>query len=467
MTKSQPSVVICGAGIAGVAAAYFLSVEHGLKNITLVETGDPLSLTSDKSTEAYRNWWPGPDDAMTAFMNRSIDLMEAFARTTNNRINLNNRGYLFATAQREKIGWLHQMARQAETFGSGKLRVHDSHSSSSSSATSYSPTSSAPMAGLVEMPNGADFITDPGLLRQHFGYLNADLAGVVHVRRAGSLSAQQLGMFMLEAARSAGVNLCRAQITGVQVNHGAVSTVELRSSSGQQEIKTDSLILTPGPMLKPMAAMIGVDLPVVAERHLKISLPDTAGVIPRQAPMLIWLDEQYLPWTTDERQALDEDESSGWLLEKFPAGVHCRPEGGAGSQTILALYNYENIAEEVVFPVPETPHYPEIVLRGLSTMIPGLQRYLNDGVRPYVDGGYYIRTTENRPLIGPLPVKGAYVSGAYSGFGIMAACAGGDLIARHVAGEALPDYAPSFMLSRYNNPDYIDRIERAVDDGQL
>ena len=71
--------------------------------MTLVEPGNPLSLTSDKSTEAYRNWWPGPDRAMTAFMNRSIDLIEGIARATDNRINLNRRGYLFATADAGKI----------------------------------------------------------------------------------------------------------------------------------------------------------------------------------------------------------------------------------------------------------------------------------------------------------------------------------------------------------------------------
>ena len=56
-------VVICGAGIAGIAAAHALAVTHGVRNIVLVDERPPLTLTSDKSTEAYRNWWPGPDDA--------------------------------------------------------------------------------------------------------------------------------------------------------------------------------------------------------------------------------------------------------------------------------------------------------------------------------------------------------------------------------------------------------------------
>jgi len=45
------SVVICGAGIASIAAAYALT-EHGVTNVVLDEQGNPLSLTSDKSTEA-------------------------------------------------------------------------------------------------------------------------------------------------------------------------------------------------------------------------------------------------------------------------------------------------------------------------------------------------------------------------------------------------------------------------------
>lgn len=76
---------------------------------------------------------------------------------------------------------------------------------------------------------------------------------------------------------------------------------------------------------------------------------------------------------------------------------------------------------EPVFPIPFDPHYPEIALRGLVAMIPKMRIYLDRIPKPSVDGGYYTKTRENRPLIGPLPVEGAYVIGALSGFGIMAA----------------------------------------------
>src|SRR3954471_823843 len=111
MAHSSAKIVICGAGIAGVAAAYFLSLKNGVHDVVLVEPGIPLSLTSDKSSEAYRNWWPGPDRAMTAFMDRSIDLIEEIARATGNRINLNRRGYVFATGDASKIAFLRDMAK--------------------------------------------------------------------------------------------------------------------------------------------------------------------------------------------------------------------------------------------------------------------------------------------------------------------------------------------------------------------
>src|SRR5256885_7303338 len=205
MTNASPKVVICGAGIAGIAAAHYLA-GHGVDDVTIVEPGNPLSLTSDKSTEAYRNWWPGPDWAMTAFMDRSIDLIEGVARATGNRINLNRRGYLFATADAAKIDFLQTMAKTAETRGAGPARFHDTASSA------YTPS---PERGFDVVLNGADVITDQTLIRQHFPYLAPQTVAVAHARRAGWLSAQQLGAVLLEAARECGVKLMRGKAVGI------------------------------------------------------------------------------------------------------------------------------------------------------------------------------------------------------------------------------------------------------------
>ncbi|HEY6074310.1 MAG TPA: FAD-dependent oxidoreductase, partial [Anaerolineales bacterium] len=97
--KQSYEAVICGAGIAGISAAYFLS-KAGLRKILLVDERPPLSFTSDRSTECYRNWWLDP--AMLALMNRSINLMEEMADESGNVFHLNRRGYLYVTGEEAK-----------------------------------------------------------------------------------------------------------------------------------------------------------------------------------------------------------------------------------------------------------------------------------------------------------------------------------------------------------------------------
>jgi glycine/D-amino acid oxidase-like deaminating enzyme len=64
-------------------------------------------------------------------------------------------------------------------------------------------------------------------------------------------------------------------------------------------------------------------------------------------------------------------------------------------------------------------------------------------------------------------MDGAYVIGAVSGYGIMAACGVGQLLAAHVTGTKLPWYAPAFKLTRYDDPVYQKRLEHWGDSGQL
>jgi glycine/D-amino acid oxidase-like deaminating enzyme len=457
MADTSQRIVICGAGIAGIAAAYHLAVKHGCKHVTLVEAENPLSMTSDKSTESYRNWWPGPDPGQTAYMNHSIDLIEDIARSTGNRINLNRRGYVFASADASKTDWLVEMATKAASHGAGPVRVHDS-------GDSYVPS---PERGFDTPLTGADIITDQTLIRRHFPYLAPETRVIAHARRAGWLSAQQLGMVMLEAARESGVQLLRGTVTGIETTNGQLRGVSIDKAGTREVLPASHLVLAAGPRMQAMASTLGLDLPIYAERHMKISIPDTLGVVPRTAPMLIWLDDQRLPWNDDERALLESDAATRWLTEPFPGGVHGRPDGAGTSGTLLLLFNYENVPTEVVFPLPEHEHYGEITLRGMTRIVPGLQAYVDRGARPYIDGGYYIRTQENRQLIGPAAIDGVFLSCAYSGFGIMASPAGGDLLARHLLGKPLPDYAPAFQLSRYQDPAYQALLSAWGDGGQL
>jgi len=446
--------VICGAGIAGISAAYHLVVTHGVRNVVLVDERAPLTLTSDKSTECYRNWWPGPGNAMVSLMNRSIDLLEGLARESGNAFNMNRRGYVYATADPTRIPLLRRAAEESAALGAGPVRCHPG-------TAPYRPPLPQGFAG---EPTGADLILDPALIRKHFPCLSERTVALLHARRCGWLSAQQLGMYLLEKARERGVSFVSARVEGVDVTNGRVRAVRLQ---GGDTIATDRFVNAAGPFLKDVGAMLGVDLPVFSELHAKVIFRDEGGVVPRDTPLLIWIDPQVLPWSEGERGLLAQSEEAKRFLLELPSGAHVRPEGGADSNVLLLLWAYHTPPVAPAWPPRFDPHYFEIVLRGLATMLPGLMAYLDRAPRPTIDGGYYTKTRENRPLIGPLPVSGAYVIGALSGFGVMAACAAGDLLAAHLTGATLPHYAPAFVLERYQHPGYQHLLDTWDETGQL
>ena len=451
MTRTT-DVVICGAGIAGVAGAHFLS-KAGVKRVLLIDERPPLSLTSDRSTECYRNWWP--DKEMLALTNCSIDLMEGLADESGNAFRMNRRGYLYVTADETKVANLEAASRRISSLGAGPVRVH------SSSSLYYQPS---PQDGYHDQPTGADLIIGNELIREHFPYLTEHAVAALHVRRAGWLSAQQLGMYLIQTARGRGVRFESGCITGVEVVNGRVSGVRL--SSGER-IDSPIFINAAGPYLAQVGKLLGIELPVHTELHLKAAIKDSLGVVARDAPLLIWNDPQSLAWEEEERWALAQDDETRWLTEVFPSGVHTRPEGGGDSQTILMLWEYQTKVMEPVWPPKVDEQYPEVALRGLAAMLPRMREYFGRIPRPQLDGGYYTKTPENRPLVGSMGVGGAYVIGALSGYGIMSACGAGELLAAHVTDGQLPAYASAFLLSRYDDREYTQQLEHWTESGQL
>jgi Glycine/D-amino acid oxidases (deaminating) len=297
---SSYDVVICGAGIAGVAAADALTARGA--SVLLVDERPPLSLTSDKSSECYRNWWPGPDNAMVALMNRSIDHIEALARETQNAIALNRRGYLYITTDPAQTAQLQQAGETAAALGAGPLRTHVR-------PDTYTPSIAH---GFDGQPDGADLILDRATLRRFFPCLADATVAALHVRRCGWLSAQQLGMTLLERARRRGAHLAHARVEAVEVQDGRVSAVQLDS----RRVVTGGFVNAAGPFLRRVGRMVGVDLPVFSERHLKVAFEDHLGIIPRDAPLLIAPIPRPLPGLTTNAQCLPtiQKRSRSWAF---------------------------------------------------------------------------------------------------------------------------------------------------------
>ena len=410
-------VVVVGAGIAGVSVAYQLAVRHRVGAVALVDPRPPLTLSSDKSTECYRNWWP--DAPMVGLMNHSIDLFEELATQTD--FGLSRKGYLFVTADPDRLAAMGRQAAEVESLGAD-----------------------ADVLDAADLRAGHPFLTDEAM-------------GGVFVPRAGWFRAQDLGRWMLERARERGTRLIRETVT-------SIGTGEVGLSDGTT-ISCGDVVIAVGPMARQAGAMAGLDLPLFSELHLKVAFRDHLGVVPRDAPMTIWSDPQRIDWSDEERDGLAKSGRDD-LLGQMPVFCHFRPEGGADSPYVLALWEYHDMVLEPTWPLPEDPLYPEVVLRGLTTMVPGLAAYRHALPESTVDGGYYTKTTENRPLIGPSGRDGIHLLVGLSGFGVMVSAGAADLVARHILGLDLPDYAGPFLLGRYDDPSYLRGLE-TIESGQL
>ena len=379
---------------------------------------------------------------MLRLVSRSIDLLEESAAESGNTIRLSRRGYLFATANDAQAARLEATANRVSALGMGPVRTHPG-------PVAYSP---APSEGYRDQPIGADLLRGDEVHRV-FPYLARDTVAALHVRRAGWLNAVALGSWLLGRAVAAGATFVR----GVRTDGGRVRDVQLSTGN---VIDTDRFVIAAGPGLPGVAELLGVTLPVFSELHAKVTLRDTRQTIRRDAPFLIWIDETQIDWTAAERRQLESSPETQRFAGMLPGGVHVRPVDLTHGDELYLIWTFETAPRPFVWPPEFDSQYAEVVLRGCARMIPGMASYVPSSDRGIIDGGYYCKTPENRPLIGPLPVEGAYVLGALSGMGVMSSHAGAELLAAHVAEQPLPDYAPWFLPSRYDDPAYRALVEQ-------
>jgi glycine/D-amino acid oxidase-like deaminating enzyme len=411
--NEQVDIAIIGAGIAGIATAYYLCVRHGKKSVLLIDPRQPMSYTSAQSGDNYRNWWPHP--VMTAFTNDSIDELDRLAEESNNVFNMTRGGYVLASRQ--------------------------------------------------DADNKAQVCGDA--IATDYPWLSDEIRSVTHIRRGGDISGQQLGMYMLERIRERGGKLLRGAVTSIDVGQAFRLEVD-----GETAVEAGQIVNAAGPFANRIAGMLGEILPVTNLFQQKIAFEDRLGAIPRDTPFSIDLDAKTLDWTDEEQALLADDPHLAWLTRTMPGGTHCRPDGGPKGKWVKLGWAYNQRTsepqEDLANEPASDPQFPEIVMRGAAAFIPALKPYIDEPPPRYSHyGGYYTMTQENWPLIGPMAADGAFMIAALSGFGSMSACAAGSLCAAWVAGGELPDYATALSASRYDDEALMQELQNATNKGVL
>ncbi|MCH7666024.1 MAG: FAD-binding oxidoreductase [Acidobacteria bacterium] len=418
-------IVISGAGIAGVATAYYLSVKYGQARVVLIDKLLPMSLTTSKSGENFRDYWP--QHCMASFAGRSLDLMQELADQSGDAFDMRFFGYDFVSESANR-----------EVFPSDALRAS---------------------------PSGLRRNCDREAIRRQYPHLAETIRQVVHIERAGSIDVYALGSLLLSRARDAGVELVCGTVDSIDQDSSGFA-LHLSTAGGEARVTANRLVLAAGPFVDELAGMLGIELPVESFLQRKIVIPDPDRIIPRDMPFTVFADPQTFDWSDEETELIDDDPDYQWLLDEFPGGLHVKPES---NDQIKLGWAYNRASEPPKWDPRDDISFPSIVLRGASRFIPALDRYVKDRIpTPVVQySGYYTRTRENWPLIGPLGLEGLYTVAALSGYGTMCACAAGELCADWMMGGSLPDFARNFHPDRYSDQAILAEIDGLESDGQL
>lgn len=397
------------------------------------------------------------------------------------------------------------------------------------------------MSFITRDQNGIDVISASDahpLGRDIWPKLAPQLSIVKHVRNCGWIYVDRYIGWINEQSKKNGVSFLQGKVSSVHLenDHNSARVVLADGS----ELRFDSIVLAAGPSFKTFisrslpstgpdgsvvdnVSLFGRPMPsfkLILEVHAKVIIRDELGVIPRGAPLMLFDDPAEMEWTAEQHKFISEREELSFLLKPFRGGVHFRPLGGQDSNQIVAIWTYNtdidtsephqaapllkrhgaaierlNKAAENAAPASLAEelnahefdqYYGEICLRGLANFVPGLKAYFSTATNPtsasnpYIEevaAGYYVKTPENRPFIGPAwsDEKRVFLASCFSGFGIMTAPAAGQLLASHVLNSignginyALDDYTTEFLPSRYLDDDYLEKVAKlAGNNGQL
>jgi glycine/D-amino acid oxidase-like deaminating enzyme len=398
------------------------------QKVILIDSRQPMSYTSAQSGDNYRNWWP--HRTMTDFTNASIDELDRLAHDSADVFNMTRGGYTLATR-------------------------------------------SSDVEELVKtIPGDIEFeVIDSGAsIRSRFPAFDSSIQNVIHIRRGGDISGQQLGQYMLQKCR--GENFRRVVGEVLELSGTDNYQLNVATSDGVMSLTAAAIVNAAGPFVGRVAEMLDVELPVKNIYQQKVAFEDTEAAIKRDMPFSIDLDPKVLSWSDAERESLQDDPELEWLTKELPGGTHCRPDGGPNGKWVKLGWAYNKKIsqpqDDMVNEPAIDPSFPEIVIRGAAAFRPALRQYIvSPPTRFSHYGGYYTMTEENWPLIGPMNDRGAFVVGALSGFGSMSACAAGKLCAAHVMGEPLPSYATDLSLSRLSNNALLAELRSSANKGLL
>ncbi len=389
VVPARADIVVIGAGIVGAATAFY-ATRAGMETVVLEKHEQPGMLTTAVSSECIREQWRQPHNI--AMMRASIDIIERFADEVGlpgYDIGLRQQGYLYLTTDAQRARSFERLVAFQRRNGLPRVELLDAQT-----------------------------------LRGRYPWLASDVVAGRFNQRDGWLAVHELLWGYIKGSDALFVMKCPA--TAIETDRRGVCAVV----TPHGRIATRRVVVAAGPFAARVAAMAGVALPLVNERHQETRIA-RAGVCPPDAPMVI-----------------DEDTHVYW-----------RPDGPAA---LLGGGEEHPTPSEPQDQVTADWEFPALTLEKAMRLTPFWAR-VADTLRAdevFVNAGQYSYVKDRCPVIGATPQPGLFLNAAYDGHGIMGAPAGSRLLIDLITGRVAPG-DNRFALERLSTGQELD-VEDAV-----
>jgi glycine cleavage system T protein len=245
--RDQAQVVVIGGGIFGASIAYHLA-QAGCMDIVLVEKGELTSGTTFHSVGLVSQFRTSP--TLMRVMNYTIKLFDRLKAEVGDSLGWHQTGSLRLASSKERFQALQREVSRAKAIGLS-----------------------------------AEIISAQEALRI-YPYLSGDnLYGAVYIPEDGHIDPNGITTELARQARKMGAEICtRVLVTGIDLS----STLEVRQvNTDHGPIKTACVVNAAGQWAPRIAAMVGVDIPMVPLMHQYLTTRPIPGhELPRNTPVV-------------------------------------------------------------------------------------------------------------------------------------------------------------------------------------
>lgn len=246
----RADVVVVGGGVMGASIAFHLA-EAGVRDVLLLERDQLAAGSTSRCAGGVRAQFSDPVNI--ALGARGLDAFEAFAARPGQQIDLHQPGYLFVVTDPDDV----------PVF-----------------------TESVALQNRMGVPSRV--LTPEQAAARSPGIVTDDVLMATFHARDGYCSPESVVLGYATAARRHGATIrTRVEVTGIEVSGGDVTAV--RTTAGT--VRTPTVVCAVGAWAQPLAAGVGVHLPVTpVRRQILVTEPLGEHVteqLPASMPMTI------------------------------------------------------------------------------------------------------------------------------------------------------------------------------------